>query len=240
MTTSDSAAPSSVHEGHGSVARDDAAHAARPGHHGVDSSGAQEDDPTSHHGGHGDHAAMFRGKFWLSLALTVPVVLYSHMLMVLTGWNPPGFRRPLDPGGTGHSDVPLRLSGVPGRGLGRSPQSAARDDAAHLHGPTGGLRRLGGHDRGAHRRRSLARTGHPGHHHAVGPLAGDGGFGPGAGSWPPSRLSCPTRPNGSAMTARRRSPWANCVPVTSSSCGPAPESQPTEWWSTGRLKSTSR
>ncbi len=44
-----------------------------------------------HHGGHGDHAAMFRRRFWLSLVLTVPVVAYSHMLMELTGWSPPGF-----------------------------------------------------------------------------------------------------------------------------------------------------
>jgi P-type Cu2+ transporter len=41
--------------------------------------------------GHHDHAAMFRRRFWLSLALTVPVVLYSHMLMTLTGWTPPAF-----------------------------------------------------------------------------------------------------------------------------------------------------
>jgi Cu2+-exporting ATPase len=34
---------------------------------------------------------MFRRKFWLSLVLTVPVVLYGHMLMSLTGWAPPGF-----------------------------------------------------------------------------------------------------------------------------------------------------
>ena len=43
------------------------------------------------HGGHGDHAAMFQRKFWLSLALTIPVVLYSHMLMELTGWMAPAF-----------------------------------------------------------------------------------------------------------------------------------------------------
>ena len=41
--------------------------------------------------GHHDHAAMFRRRFWLSAALTVPVVLYSHMLMSLTGWTPPQF-----------------------------------------------------------------------------------------------------------------------------------------------------
>lgn len=45
----------------------------------------------STHGGHGDHAAMFRRKFWLSLVMTIPVVIYSHMLMVLTGWTPPAF-----------------------------------------------------------------------------------------------------------------------------------------------------
>src|SRR5882757_5181255 len=51
------------------------------------------DHHSSHdaHGGHADHAAVFRRKFWLSLALTVPVVAYSHMLMQLTGWTPPGF-----------------------------------------------------------------------------------------------------------------------------------------------------
>ncbi|MGH9277547.1 MAG: heavy metal translocating P-type ATPase, partial [Acidimicrobiales bacterium] len=42
-----------------------------------------------HGGGHGDHAAMFRRRFWLSLALTIPVVIYSSMLMELTGWTPP-------------------------------------------------------------------------------------------------------------------------------------------------------
>jgi P-type Cu2+ transporter len=39
--------------------------------------------------GHHDHAAMFRNRFWVSLVLTIPVVLYSHMLMELTGWTPP-------------------------------------------------------------------------------------------------------------------------------------------------------
>ncbi|HWI03373.1 MAG TPA: heavy metal translocating P-type ATPase, partial [Acidimicrobiales bacterium] len=41
--------------------------------------------------GHHDHAAMFKRRFWFSLVLTVPVVLYSHMLMTLTGWTPPAF-----------------------------------------------------------------------------------------------------------------------------------------------------
>ncbi|HVE45484.1 MAG TPA: copper-translocating P-type ATPase [Acidimicrobiales bacterium] len=67
----------SGHEGHGG------GHGAMAhGGHGAAKAGMA-------HGGHGDHVAMFRRRFWLSLALTVPVVLYSHMLMTLTGWTPP-------------------------------------------------------------------------------------------------------------------------------------------------------
>ena len=45
------------------------------------------------HGGHdhGDHAAMFRQKFWVSLALTVPAVIFSHMLQDLLGYQTPMF-----------------------------------------------------------------------------------------------------------------------------------------------------
>jgi len=56
----------------------------------------EERETTMH--GHHDHAAMFRRRFWISLVLTVPVVLYSHMLMSLTGWTPPG-SAPGDPPG---------------------------------------------------------------------------------------------------------------------------------------------
>jgi Cu2+-exporting ATPase len=34
---------------------------------------------------------MFRRKFWLTLALTVPTVVWGHMLMSLTGWHAPEF-----------------------------------------------------------------------------------------------------------------------------------------------------
>src|SRR2546421_6645489 len=49
------------------------------------------DDHSGHdaHGGHANPAAVFRRKFWLSLALTIPVVFYSHLLRQLTGWTPP-------------------------------------------------------------------------------------------------------------------------------------------------------
>jgi P-type Cu2+ transporter len=43
------------------------------------------------HGGHGDHAAQFRDRFWLSLALTVPVIAYSEMVQEWLRFTPPQF-----------------------------------------------------------------------------------------------------------------------------------------------------
>jgi Cu2+-exporting ATPase len=43
------------------------------------------------HGGHGDHAARFRDRFWLSLALSLPVVAYSGMVQDWLGFTPPQF-----------------------------------------------------------------------------------------------------------------------------------------------------
>jgi P-type Cu2+ transporter len=47
------------------------------------------------HGGHDKHAGhsveMFRDKFWWSLALTLPTVIWGHMLARLTGWHAPVF-----------------------------------------------------------------------------------------------------------------------------------------------------
>ncbi|HVL58532.1 MAG TPA: heavy metal translocating P-type ATPase [Burkholderiaceae bacterium] len=47
------------------------------------------------HAGHDKHAGhsveMFRNKFWLTLLLTIPTVLWGHMLARLTGWHPPMF-----------------------------------------------------------------------------------------------------------------------------------------------------
>jgi Cu2+-exporting ATPase len=43
------------------------------------------------HGGHGDHAAQFRDRFWLSLLLTIPVVVYSEMVQEWLGFTPPQF-----------------------------------------------------------------------------------------------------------------------------------------------------
>ena len=41
------------------------------------------------HAGHGDHAAMFREKFWISLALTIPTVIWSGMVQDWLGYTAP-------------------------------------------------------------------------------------------------------------------------------------------------------
>ena len=58
------------------------------------------DRPASHEGHGGgkalggyahrdDYAAMFRSRFWMSLLLSVPVVLYSHMIQMWLGFSMP-------------------------------------------------------------------------------------------------------------------------------------------------------
>ena len=64
-------------------------------HHEMQEHGDGHDGHNGHggagHGGHGDHAAMFRSKFWLTLALTVPIVAYSHMIQMWLGFTAPAF-----------------------------------------------------------------------------------------------------------------------------------------------------
>src|SRR3954453_19497798 len=43
------------------------------------------------HGGHAGHAEMFRRRFWVSLALTVPTVVYSSMVQEWLGYTAPQF-----------------------------------------------------------------------------------------------------------------------------------------------------
>ncbi|MDI9949567.1 heavy metal translocating P-type ATPase [Rhodococcus sp. IEGM 1305] len=43
------------------------------------------------HAGHGAHGEVFRQKFWISLALSVPVVVFSHMFADLLGYTVPDF-----------------------------------------------------------------------------------------------------------------------------------------------------
>ncbi len=57
--------------------------------------GAQGHHATGRNGGHDRHAGhsvdMFRDKFWLTLALTIPVVLLSHDIQVWFGYSVPEF-----------------------------------------------------------------------------------------------------------------------------------------------------
>jgi P-type Cu2+ transporter len=71
-----------AHHEHGTTRGDRAAQAGHAGHAGHAAHGA-------HGGGHGDHAAQFRDRFWLSLALAVPVVLASPMFADLLGYELP-------------------------------------------------------------------------------------------------------------------------------------------------------
>ena len=80
---------------------EEAAGEARPvdhAHHGM--GGRANHAPGGHHdhtmgAGHDRHAghsvAMFRDKFWLSLALTIPVVLLSDDVQVWVGYSVPPF-----------------------------------------------------------------------------------------------------------------------------------------------------
>jgi len=57
---------------------------------------AAGDHPAEEHAGghgheHGDHVAMFRDKFWLSLLLTVPIVIFSEMVQDWFGYTLPSF-----------------------------------------------------------------------------------------------------------------------------------------------------
>jgi Cu2+-exporting ATPase len=52
---------------------------------------ARHDHGHDMHAGHGDHAAMFRRRFWVNLALLIPVVLYSEMVQEWLGFAMPGF-----------------------------------------------------------------------------------------------------------------------------------------------------
>ena len=64
-----------------------AAHA--HGHHAMPAGGHEG------HGGHDKHAghsvAMFRDKFWISLALTIPTLIWGHMLQSAFGYTAPHF-----------------------------------------------------------------------------------------------------------------------------------------------------
>jgi Cu2+-exporting ATPase len=42
-----------------------------------------------HHGGHADHVAVFRRRFWVNLLLALPIIVYSDMIQEWLGYQPP-------------------------------------------------------------------------------------------------------------------------------------------------------
>lgn len=71
---------------------------ATAGEHGRAHEAAAREPSRAHgdeHAGHDRHAghsvAMFRTRFWVALVLTLPTVVWGHMLTSVTGWHAPGF-----------------------------------------------------------------------------------------------------------------------------------------------------
>lgn len=59
-------------------------------HHQAPETGSDAHEHHAHgHEGHGDHAAMFRDRFWLSAALTIPVIVLSQMVADWFGYEVP-------------------------------------------------------------------------------------------------------------------------------------------------------
>jgi P-type Cu2+ transporter len=84
----------------GGAAEENASHghgAARAAHREVTGQGRGAHAHAAHggHEGHDKHAGhsveMFRDKFWITLVLTMPTVIWGHMLAELTGWHAPAF-----------------------------------------------------------------------------------------------------------------------------------------------------
>ncbi len=69
-----------MHEGH-----EEAEHEMHAGH------GHEGHGGHGGHGGHAGHEAMFRTRFWISLILSIPVVLSSHMIQDWFGYSMPDF-----------------------------------------------------------------------------------------------------------------------------------------------------
>ena len=80
------AAAHGPHAAHGAVARD---HVADHGEHGEPAGRAGHEE----HAGHDKHAghsvAMFRSKFWISLLLTIPTLVWGEMIPMALGFTPP-------------------------------------------------------------------------------------------------------------------------------------------------------
>ena len=89
------------HEHHGAHEHHAAHEPAAPGPGAGAGAGADPHHAQHNHAAHGDHGdhdkhaghsvAMFRRLFWISLVLTIPTIVWGHMLAELTGYMPPHF-----------------------------------------------------------------------------------------------------------------------------------------------------
>lgn len=79
------------HDSHESHAQPDVkpSHSAHSGHEMHDSASAQNEHAS--HTDHSGHEDVFRKKFWVSLALSIPVLLYTPMLQMWFGFKMPEF-----------------------------------------------------------------------------------------------------------------------------------------------------
>jgi P-type Cu2+ transporter len=94
--------PHSHHHGHAAHGHAREAEPAKPGYpehpeqdmraHHVHEHARMAHDEHAGHDKHAGHSVeMFRDKFWISLVLTIPTVIWGHMLAELTGWHAPAF-----------------------------------------------------------------------------------------------------------------------------------------------------
>ncbi|MBC7869509.1 MAG: heavy metal translocating P-type ATPase, partial [Chitinophagaceae bacterium] len=70
------------------------AHEHQGPHHNMEThpqNNAAPHDPAHHGGMHEGHATMMRDRFWISLVLTIPLLIYSEMIQNLLGFTPPEF-----------------------------------------------------------------------------------------------------------------------------------------------------
>lgn len=75
-----------MHTGH-----DHARHDVHEEHHSGHAHHHDEHDAHAGHGGHAGHEALFRRKFWVSLILSIPVVLFSEMIQDWFNFSLPEF-----------------------------------------------------------------------------------------------------------------------------------------------------
>jgi Cu2+-exporting ATPase len=86
------AAPEQPADAHGHEQHADADTHGQAMPHAHAHSAVDEDHQVHTHGEHAGHStAMFRNKFWLSLVLAIPVVVFSPMVGHLLGYSVPDF-----------------------------------------------------------------------------------------------------------------------------------------------------